>query len=67
MKFKNTGQMCMITEPDANREEGFRFVDLGNYFFDAFGRKCLVTTKENAIKYGDRVDVPIYIRARGQS
>jgi len=66
MTFKNTGTMCMITVPDANREEGFKHVDLGNYFTDTDGNKCLVTTKENATKYGSQINVPIYVRARGQ-
>jgi hypothetical protein len=66
MTFKNTNKMCMITVLDANREDGFKHVDLGNYFTDSDGNKCLVTTKENAIKYGIQVNVPIYVRARGQ-
>jgi hypothetical protein len=66
MTFKNTGIMCMITVPDSNRKDGFKHVDLGNYFTDTDGNKCLVTTKENAIKYGSQINVPIYVRARGQ-
>ena len=66
MTFKNTGVICMISVPDANREEGFKYVDLGNYFADVNGNKCLVTTKENAIQYGNQITVPIYIQARGQ-
>jgi hypothetical protein len=66
MTFKNTGTMCMITVPDANRKEGFKHVDLGNYFTDTNGNKCLVTTKENATKYSIQINVPIYVRARGQ-
>ncbi len=56
----------MITVPDSNRKDGFKHVDLGNYFTDTDGNKCLVTTKENAIKYGSQINVPIYVRARGQ-
>jgi hypothetical protein len=67
MTFKNTGEMCMITVLDANRKDGFKHVDLGNYFTDSDGNKCLVTTKENATKYHSKVNVPIYIRTRGQS
>ena len=66
MTFKNTGVMCMISVSDANREEGFRYIDLGNYFIDVNENKCLITTKKNAIQYGNQITVPIYIQAKGQ-
>ena len=59
-EFKNTGAMCLLTVPDANREDGFRHVDAGNYFIRN-GRKCLITSKEFAFMYGKYIDVPIYI------
>ena len=65
MTFKNTGVICMIEVPDANREEGFRHVDIGNYFTAPDGSKCLITSVENARAYEDKINVPIYIRARG--
>ena len=67
MNFKNTGQMCMIAVPDPNNEDGFRYVDLGNYFIDYDGNKCLVTTLENAKKYSSQVKVPIYVRKVNES
>lgn len=59
--LKNTGEMCMVNVADANREEGFKMVDLGNYFI-LDGRKVLLTTLQNAKAYGHLVDVDIYIR-----
>lgn len=61
MTFKNTGVMCMISVNDNNREDGFKFVDLGNYFTDGNGNKCLITTKENAMQYCNQITVPIYV------
>jgi len=52
--------------PDANREDGFKYVDLGNYYVDDNNRKCLVTTAELADKYFWYVKVPIYIRKKIQ-
>jgi hypothetical protein len=63
MSLKNTGAMCMVTVPDANNADGFKLVDLGNYF-ELDGKRVLVTSKENAMKYGKQIDVPIYIRGR---
>lgn len=57
--LKNTGQMCMVLVADANRDDGFRTVDLGNYFL-LDGRKVLLTTLDNAKKYGHLIDVDIY-------
>jgi hypothetical protein len=67
MTFKNTGVICMISVQDCNRKEGFKHIDLGNYFTDSNGNKCLVTTKENATKYSSHINVPIYVRARGNN
>jgi hypothetical protein len=66
MTYKNTGVMCMVTVADANRKDGIRFVDLGNYFTDDKGNKFLFTSLENAKKYWQQVNVPILIQARGQ-
>jgi hypothetical protein len=67
MTFKNTGVICMLQIPDSNREEGFRCVDVGNYFTAPDGTQCLITSFELAQKYQDKINVPIYIRARGQA
>ena len=67
MTYKNTGVMCMVTVADANRKDCIKFVDLGNYFTDDKGKKFLLTSLENAEKYWQLVNVPILIRARGQS
>ena len=61
MELKNTGAMCSVSVADANREDGTRFVDLGNYF-DFSGKKVLVTSLELATRYGHLVDVDVYIR-----
>ena len=58
--FKNTGVMCMVTIADFSRDEGFKHVDLGNYFLDSNGNKCLITSKELANKYYKQINVPIY-------
>jgi hypothetical protein len=58
--FRITEQMCLIAVPDENREEGFKYVDLGNYYKDSKGDKCLVTSKELARKYSKFIKVPIY-------
>ena len=66
MTYKNTGVMCMVTVTDANRKDGIKFIDLGNYFTDDNGKKFLLTSIENAKKYWRLVNVPILIRARIQ-
>ena len=60
--FTNTGEMCVVQVADANREDRARMVDLGNYFKTEDGQKVLVTSLENAKKYGELVNVPIYTR-----
>ena len=52
--------MCMVNVPDASRKGGFKQIALGNYF-NFMGKKCLLTSQENAIKYGKQIDVPIYL------
>lgn len=63
--FLNTYQMCIVFVPDQNREEGFKCVDLGNFFKDEMGKKVLITSRELAEKYSKLVDVPIFIRLKG--
>jgi len=58
--FRITEQICLIAVPDENRQEGFKYVDLGNYYKDSNGEKCLVTSKELARKYFKFINVPIY-------
>ena len=60
--FTNTGEMCMIMVRDDNREEGIRPIDLGNYYKDNEGNKCLILSRKDAIKYNKLIDCPIYIR-----
>lgn len=67
MTFKNTGVICMIQVPDANREDGVRHVDLGNYFTAPDGTQCLITSVDLAKRYKDKINVPIYVRARGEA
>lgn len=61
MTFKNTGVICFIEVPDANREEGVRLVDVGNYFTAPDGTRCLITSVEIAKRYKAKIDVPIYV------
>ena len=67
MTFKNTGVICMIEVADANQEDGIRHVDVGNYFTAPDGTKCLITSIQFAKKYKEKINVPIYIRARGEA
>ena len=60
MTLKNTGVMWLVTVPDANREGGFKYVDVGNYY-EHNGTRCVVTTKENATQYAHRINVPVYV------
>lgn len=62
MTFKNTGIMCMLQVPDPNREEGFRYIDVGNYFITPEGTKCVITSFDLAQKYQNIVNIPMYIR-----
>jgi hypothetical protein len=63
MTLKNTGVMCLITVPDANRKDGFKHIDVGNYY-ENNGTRCVVTTKEIAIQYAHKIDVPVYVRSK---
>lgn len=59
--FTNTNEICFIKVKCPNREEGFKMVDLGNYFKNEKGEKVLITTLEKAKRFGHLVDVDIYI------
>lgn len=58
--MKNTGVMCLVSIP-ADNEDGFRSIDMGNYF-EHQGQRVLVTSKRLAEQYGHLVDVPVYCR-----
>jgi len=53
--MKNTGVMCMVYVDD-------RRIDMGNYFINEKGVKCLITSRELAEKYNNLVLCPIYVR-----
>lgn len=61
-KLVNTGEMCMISVVDENREDGFRMVDIGNYFQKSDGTKVVITSGIKAEKYGHLIDADIYVR-----
>jgi len=65
--MKNTGVMCMITVNDANREDGIKHIDIGNYYIDEQGEKCVITTKDIANKYSELIDCKIYTKGVVQS
>ena len=52
--MKNTGVMCMVFVGD-------KAIDMGNYYTDKDGKRCLITRKDLAQKYGFLVDCPIYV------
>lgn len=56
--FTDTGSMCAIHIASS---DGMRMVDLGNYFKTSDGEKVLITSKDNALRYGHLVDCMIYI------
>ena len=60
--MKDTGVMCLITINDENEKDGIRHIDIGNYFLDEKGNKCVITTYELARKYHNLIDCDIYIR-----
>jgi hypothetical protein len=66
-EFKNTNTICLIDVHDGNRELGFKHVDVGNYFIDANGKKCLITSRDIAEKYNSYINVPIYVYKRSQA
>lgn len=41
---------------------GDRNIDMGNYFTDENGARCLITSRELAEKYGQLVSCPVYVR-----
>ena len=41
---------------------GERSIDMGNYFTDENGARCLITSRELAEKYSQLVGCPIYVR-----
>ena len=59
--FTNTGVMCMITIDDLSRKDGFKSIDLGNYFLSPSGSRCLILTSEDAKRYGHLASVPVYV------
>jgi len=63
--FRLTGEICLIAVQDPSREDGFRHVDLGNYYETKGGQKVLITTVELARRYGHLVDVPVFVRREG--
>lgn len=60
--WKNTGVMCLVSVRDINREEGFKSVDVGNFYEDADGNKMVLMTIDDANKYANLIDVPVYTR-----
>ena len=41
---------------------GERNIDMGNYFTDDNGARCLITSRELAEKYSQLVSCPVYVR-----
>lgn len=62
--FENTGEICTVFIKDDNRDEGFRSVDLGNFFRTPSGEKVLITSRHLADKYGHLVKENIYVPRR---
>jgi len=56
--FQKTGSICLVTVL-AQDEDGFRVVDMGNYYLYK-GKQVLLTRFELAEEYGHLVNVPIY-------
>jgi hypothetical protein len=56
--FQRTESICLVTVP-AQNEDGFRVVDMGNYYLYK-GKQVLLTRFELAKEYGHLVNVPIY-------
>ena len=53
--MKNIGIMRMVHVND-------RDIDMGNYFVDDNGVRCLITSRELAEKYSYLVGCPVYAR-----
>ena len=60
--LRNTHVPLILDVPDSSREEGFRFVDMGNIFETDSKESVLVTTRELAVKYGNLVKMKIYTK-----
>ena len=45
---------------DTNKEDGFKFVDVGNYYTMPNGKKCVITSFDLANKYKHYINFPIY-------
>ena len=61
MMYKNTGVMCMVTYHDPNREDSFAMKDIGNYYEDGKGNKCVFTSERIKKEFGKLADVPVYV------
>lgn len=59
--LRKAAGICMIALP---YEDTLRFVDIGNYYIDEQGKRCVVTTKNLAEKYAHLCDVPVYVRKK---
>lgn len=57
----NTGVICLVAVTDPNGDDGIKHIDVGNYFIDTDGSKCVITSEDYAEKYGHLIDVPIYV------
>lgn len=56
--FKNTGTMCLLEVQDMNNEDGFRVVDVGNWFkCQQTNEKYVLMSVKNAKKYYEHPDV----------
>ena len=51
--IKRTGVICMVTVKDMNREDGIRYVDLGNFYELADGSKCVLLSLADATEITD--------------
>jgi len=65
MKVKDTGEMCLINVFDPNREDEIRYVDLGNYYIDDNGDRCIIITEDKANKYKELIPANIYLHKGG--
>lgn len=59
--MKNTGAICLVHIFDPTREDGVRSVDIGNYWLDENGQRCVITSLELAKRYAHLVDVDVYV------
>ena len=54
MAYVNTGEVCFVYD-------GEKVVDIGNFFTDEGGKKCLITSREFAVRYGHLFECDVYI------